>query len=356
LFGADGLAQHELVLEVRVHLPAVSSMKEVELDVEVEHMSLTLASGERDTMLFPAQCDPEGGVGAKWGKKTKTLTVTLPLLAKQPGAARDRLVELQRSGSNPDNSTAQAAAAIGGSAATNITAMQCTAEEEADGMAAAAGLKKLLQKASEAPDNSRTIAADLVAMKAKVEAAAAAAASPNHPGARSAENVGPTSGEELAHALDKAKTGAAAAPESVTKLAEDLKGLMKRASKSPDTDTANVEELTAMKAKIEALAAAASSAQPMTDMLDIAALSQGVAQEAAARRPTSAAELEQALDMANAGGVTPERAAEFANDLHTLSKSRLFADLSLLDSRTTGFQSFLACTLEVPRHPRGRPA
>ena len=348
MFGADGLAQHELVLEVRVHLPAVSSMKEVELDVEVERMSLTLASGERDTMLFPAQCDPEGGVGAKWGKKTKTLTVTLPLLAKQPGDARDRLVELQRSGSHPENSTAQAAAAVGGSAATNITAMQRTAEEEADGMA---GLKQLLQKASEAPDNSccllsdnsRTIAADLVAMKAKVEAAAAAAAaaSPNQPGARSAENVGPTSVEELAHALDKAKTGAPA-PESVAKLAEDLKGLMKRASKSPDTDTANVEEFTAMKAKIEALAAAASSAQPMTDMLQIAASSHGVAQEAAARRPTSAAELEKALELANAGGVTPEKAAEFANDLHTLSKSRHFADLSLLNSRAAGFQSFLA--------------
>ena len=65
LFGADGRAGRALALEVRVLLPTVASMKEVELNVEAAHMTLTLGAGGRDTLSLPARCDPEGGVGAK---------------------------------------------------------------------------------------------------------------------------------------------------------------------------------------------------------------------------------------------------------------------------------------------------
>jgi len=87
-------------LEVHVKLLNVSSMKEVELNVEATYLSLELGlaeaslSPQKHTIELPAQCDPEG-VGAKWSKKTRTLTVTLPLLVKQAPAAVTLLAALQ---------------------------------------------------------------------------------------------------------------------------------------------------------------------------------------------------------------------------------------------------------------------
>jgi hypothetical protein len=86
IFDAQGRSSLALALKVRVQLPSVSSMEEVELNVEVEHMSLRVHAYEDDceqhSITLPAQCDPDR-VGAKWSKKTKTLAVTLPLLAQQ---------------------------------------------------------------------------------------------------------------------------------------------------------------------------------------------------------------------------------------------------------------------------------
>jgi len=106
--GALGVAGTSL--EVRVQLLNVSSMKAVELNVEAMYLSLELGLAdasqppEKHTIELPAQCDPEG-VGAKWSKKTRTLTVTLPLLAEQAPSAVTRLAALQ-AGANSDQHNA----------------------------------------------------------------------------------------------------------------------------------------------------------------------------------------------------------------------------------------------------------
>ena len=69
-------------------------MDEVLLNVEVMHMNLDLSiSGTptvQHTVELPAQCEPDG-VGGKWSKKNKTLTVMIPLLAQQTREACERL-------------------------------------------------------------------------------------------------------------------------------------------------------------------------------------------------------------------------------------------------------------------------
>ena len=103
------------LLEVRVQLLNMLSMKEVQLNVEATYVSLKLGlveaslPPEKHVIELPAQCDPEG-VGAKWSKKTRTLTVTLPLLAEQAPAAVTRLAALQ-AGANGDKHTATPATA-----------------------------------------------------------------------------------------------------------------------------------------------------------------------------------------------------------------------------------------------------
>ena len=94
IFDAQGRSSLALALKVRVQLPGVSSMEEVELNVEVEHTSLRVHAYEDDcqkhSIMLPAHCDPDH-MGAKWSKKTKTLVVTLPLLAQQRLDAASRL-------------------------------------------------------------------------------------------------------------------------------------------------------------------------------------------------------------------------------------------------------------------------
>jgi hypothetical protein len=93
LYDADGRsAGRALALEARVQLPGVASMAQVALNAEAEHLTLTLTVDEAPqsthVIHLPAQCDPDQ-VGAKWSKKLKTLTVTLPLLGSQgPDAVR----------------------------------------------------------------------------------------------------------------------------------------------------------------------------------------------------------------------------------------------------------------------------
>jgi hypothetical protein len=94
LFDDNCRSFRPLALEVRLHLARVSSMNEVLLNVEVMHMNLDLSvSGTptvQHTVELPAQCEPDG-VGGKWSKKNKTLTVMLPLLAQQTREACERL-------------------------------------------------------------------------------------------------------------------------------------------------------------------------------------------------------------------------------------------------------------------------
>ena len=100
LYGGDGRrAGRALALEVHVQLPGVASMQQVSLNAEDEHLTLTVSGGDgapQDTRVIrlPGRCDPEQ-VGAKWKKKLKTLTVTLPLLDSQAPAAVGRLTQLQ---------------------------------------------------------------------------------------------------------------------------------------------------------------------------------------------------------------------------------------------------------------------
>ena len=94
LFDDNCRSFRPLALEVRLHLARVSSMNEVLLNVEVMHMNLDLSvSGTptvQHTVELPAKCEPDG-VGGKWSKKNKTLTVMLPLLAQQTREACERL-------------------------------------------------------------------------------------------------------------------------------------------------------------------------------------------------------------------------------------------------------------------------
>ena len=94
LFDDNCRSFRPLALEVRLHLARVSSMNEVLLNVEVMHMNLDLSVSGTPTVQhiveLPAQCEPDG-VGGKWSKKNKTLTVILPLLAQQTREACKRL-------------------------------------------------------------------------------------------------------------------------------------------------------------------------------------------------------------------------------------------------------------------------
>ena len=99
LYDADGRsAGRALALEARVQLPGVASMAQVTLNAEAEHLTLTLTVDEAPqsthVIHLPAQCDADQ-VGAKWSKKLKTLTVTLPLLGSQGPDAVRRLNAMQ---------------------------------------------------------------------------------------------------------------------------------------------------------------------------------------------------------------------------------------------------------------------
>lgn len=60
---------------------------------------------------LPAKCEPEG-VCAKWSKKNKTLTVTLPLLVSQNKKAVARLGNLAMPSGAPDDVHATTAAEL----------------------------------------------------------------------------------------------------------------------------------------------------------------------------------------------------------------------------------------------------
>ena len=201
LYGGDGRrAGRALALEVHVQLPGVASMQQVSLNAEDEHLTLTVAGGDgapQDTRVIrlPGRCDPEQ-VGAKWKKKLKTLTVTLPLLDSQAPAAVGRLTQLQER-SVLQNAVAAAAApppaaAAAASASASLgaltTAEQLAAKLAATNAAAAAAqqhvaaeaaagnLKALVQLAGAAAVGGEASVAELEAFKGKVEAAAVAAA------------------------------------------------------------------------------------------------------------------------------------------------------------------------------------
>jgi hypothetical protein len=211
LYDADGRsAGRALALEARVQLPGVASMAQVALNAEAEHLTLTLTVDEAPqsthVIHLPAQCDPDQ-VGAKWSKKLKTLTVTLPLLGSQgPDAVRrlnamhERAV-LQDKNSNGASSpgttveqlAAKLAAANAAAAAAQqlapLTAEQLAAKLAATNAAAAAKqqlaaetatgrLKALMQVAGVAAAGGQASVADLEALKDKVAAAAAASDAP----------------------------------------------------------------------------------------------------------------------------------------------------------------------------------
>jgi len=204
LYGGDGRrAGRALALEVHVQLPGVASMQQVSLNAEDEHLTLTVAGGDgapQDTRVIrlPGRCDPEQ-VGAKWKKKLKTLTVTLPLLDSQAPAAVGRLTQLQERAVLQDavaaaapppaaaaaaSASASASASLGALttaeqlaaklAATNAAA--AAAQQHVAAEAAAGNLKALVQLAGAAAAGGEASVAELEAFKGKVEAAAAAAA------------------------------------------------------------------------------------------------------------------------------------------------------------------------------------
>jgi hypothetical protein len=87
--------------------------------------------------------------------------------------------------------------------------------------------------------------------------------------------------------------------------ADDLKTLMK-AAESAQSTSKTVAEFAAMKAKVEAMTAAAAqgalAAAPMTRAEDLEATKRAVASAAASKAPTSAADLTKALAAAAAAG------------------------------------------------------
>ena len=208
LYDADGRsAGRALALEARVQLPGVASMAQVALNAEAEHLTLTLTVDEAPqsthVIHLPAQCDPDQ-VGAKWSKKLKTLTVTLPLLGSQGPDAVRRLNAMQERavlqdkdstgasspGTTVEQLAAKLAAANAAAAAAQqlapLTAEQLAAKLAATNAAAAAKqqlaaetatgrLKALMQVAGAAAAGGKASVADLEALKDKVAAAAAAA-------------------------------------------------------------------------------------------------------------------------------------------------------------------------------------
>ena len=318
LVSADGrvCAEGTLALEVRVPLPGVASMREVELQVEPMQMKLDVRAGEADAedhhIPLPAEVDPEQ-VGAKWAKRSRVLTATLPLLSQQSPDAAARLhalmqqppeaatlSHLQRavdevletSGSHPDamkdtttatdlarklRAAEAAAANAAGTAATTsaqlaaaMTATQTAAQQETALLAASAGLTDL---------------------KNFVQSAAAAA---SHPPAAAAA-APPTRAENLAALMGASAGGARAEPTTAAVLAARLaanEAAARKAAEEAEGKRMEVEQLRAQ-------AAAAAASTGVTTASELAARvakleAVAVADAEAARRQSESVRAEAA--------------------------------------------------------------
>ena len=319
LVSADGrvCAEGTLALEVRVPLPGVASMREVELQVEPMQMKLDVRAGEADAedhhIPLPAEVDPEQ-VGAKWAKRSRVLTATLPLFStQQPDAAArlhalmqqppeaatlshlQRAVDevLETSGSHPDamkdtttatdlerklRAAEAAAANAAGTAATTsaqlaaaMTATQTAAQQETALLAASAGLTDL---------------------KNFVQSAAAAA---SHPPAAAAAAAPPTRAENLAALMGASAGGARAEPTTAAVVAARLAANEAAARKA-------AEEAEGMRMEVEQLraqAAAAAASAGVTTASELAARvakleAEAVADAEAARRQSESVRAEAA--------------------------------------------------------------